>query len=280
MNLFPTPILLYHRIGPRDGSFMDGYTVSPDVFAAQMETLRCLGWRPIALERIVEPNHQGLNKRSLVITFDDGFASNKKYAFPILEKHAFPSATFLVTGCIGQSNRWDGPSRENYPLLSLADIATANRQLMTFHSHSVTHSRLNLTARDPKTLNQELTESLRFLEEIVDLPGRIFAYPFGNWNWRVVDAVRRAGYIGACTTMEGLNWLTTNKFLLRRIEITERDIGWRFRLKLRIGREILRWPPVRPPEILLALEWFRRKRAQKTFRIFMGELPCHSSRGA
>ena len=82
--------------------------------------------------------------------------------------------------------------------------------------------------------------------------------------------VRLAVYIGACTTMEGLNWLTTNKFLLRRIEITERDIGWRFRLKLRIGREILRWPPVRPPEMLLALEWLRRKRAQKTFRIIHG----------
>ena len=65
-------------------------------------------------------NHQELNKRSLVITFDDGFDSNKKFAWRFVEKLAFPSDTFLVTGCIGQRNRWDGPSRENYPLLSLS----------------------------------------------------------------------------------------------------------------------------------------------------------------
>jgi peptidoglycan/xylan/chitin deacetylase (PgdA/CDA1 family) len=264
MNL-PTPILLYHRIGPPDGSGMDKYTVSPEVFAVQMETVRREGWQPVELERLIynKDSKEEYKRRSLAITFDDGFASNKTYAWPVLERYSYPATTFVVTGFTGARNLWDEVSKGRHALLSRADIASADPKLMTFHSHSVTHRRLNLLTDDADALRWELIESLRCIGGMAVAAGRMFAYPFGNWNWRVVEAVEGAGYIGACSCIEGLNWTVTNPFLLRRTEITERDIGWRFRLKLWTGRNILRWPPIWPSEVQLAAEWARRQRGYK-----------------
>jgi peptidoglycan/xylan/chitin deacetylase (PgdA/CDA1 family) len=254
----PMPVLLYHRVGPHDGSFMDDYTVSPGVFAVQMELIRRHGCQPITFESMLrsEPIKKG-SQRPLVITFDDGFASNREHAWPVLEKYEYPSATFVVTGRMGQFNTWDGGSRATYPLLSPEDVAAANSEFMTFHSHTETHPNL-IMVHDLKTLRRELTQSRRSLNSMVAAPGRVFAYPFGCWNSHIVEEVRNAGYIGACTCMEGLNSARTNPFLLRRVEIREGDTGWRFLLKLWSGRQLLRWPPARLPEISLATKWLRR----------------------
>ena len=56
-------------------------------------------------------------EHSLVLTFDDGFASNREHAWPVLERNGFPSATFVVTDYLGGYNIWDGPSRASYSFI-------------------------------------------------------------------------------------------------------------------------------------------------------------------
>jgi peptidoglycan/xylan/chitin deacetylase (PgdA/CDA1 family) len=257
--IFGTPILMYHRVGERDGSFMDDYTVSPGTFAAQMAAIKRHGWTPVELERVVAGRRGGIPRRSVAITFDDGFASNRQYAWPILEMHGFPSATFLVTGELGSRNNWDGPGRANYPLLSAEDLTAASPALMRFHAHSATHSDLTALNGGSESLDRELEGPLRVMAEL-PAAGRMFAYPWGSWNWQVMQRVRNSGYLGACTCMEGLNSAVTNPFLLRRTEITEDDVGWRFRLKLFSGRDIVQWPVRRPPEISVLGAWLRQGR--------------------
>jgi peptidoglycan/xylan/chitin deacetylase (PgdA/CDA1 family) len=250
-------ILLYHRVGIRDGSHMDKYTVSPDVFGQQMRWLRKMGWQAVALESAVDTGAHDPGARSFALTFDDGFASNRAYAWPVLAELGFPAATFLVTDHLGDSNRWDGPAAVQHPLLGTADLAAADPGLMTFHTHSASHPDLALLAGDPVALHREIRASRDRLAQL-GCTGRFFAYPRGSWNWRVMEEVRNAGYAGACTCLEGLNTRKTNPFLLRRVEMRQDDLGMRLRAKLWSGRGLLDFPPKRPPEFALLAAWLRR----------------------
>jgi peptidoglycan/xylan/chitin deacetylase (PgdA/CDA1 family) len=247
------PILLYHRVGPRDGSYMDNYTVSPETFAAQMRLLARRKWHPVPLTDVIERRLDACPPRAIALTFDDGFASNREHAWPVLEKLGFPAATFVVTERLGQCNDWDPPWVRRFPLLSADDIGKSNTALMTFHSHTATHPNLKTVVGDPGRLQEELRRPLETLAPISGA-GRIFAYPVGAWTWNLKLAVERAGYQAACTCMEGLNTRATDPFLLRRITINEVDVGWRFEIKLLAGRDVLRLPPQRPPFVDEAIE--------------------------
>ncbi len=243
------PILLYHRVGPRDGSFMDAWTVSPEAFETQMEQLERGGWQPVSLERAMSDDAD-LPRRAVSITFDDGFASNRDFAWPVLRRMGFPSDTFVVTERLAQLNTWDGPENATWPLLSRENLTENEGGLMAFHSHSATHPELTMIADDGAGVKRELARDGK--DRCGLHLGDGFAYPFGNWNWQIVDEVRAAGYRWACTCLEGLNSRKTDPFLLRRVEIEEADIGTRLTLKLLTGRNLLRWPPPFPPEIHLA----------------------------
>jgi peptidoglycan/xylan/chitin deacetylase (PgdA/CDA1 family) len=227
------PVLLYHRVGPRDGSPMDRYTVSAARFAAQMAQLADRGWRVVPLEAALDPAAARRGARVAAITFDDGFASNREHAWPVLARHGFPSTTFVVSGELGGTNSWDGMDMPRYPLLRAADVAGADPALLAFQSHGASHA--SLPEVGDRELEGELRGSRARLGEVTGRLPALFAYPFGSHSARVREAVRAAGYRGACSCRGGRNNAGTDPYLLRRVEILEADIGWRLSLKLGTG---------------------------------------------
>ena len=171
---------------------MDWYTVSPEMFAAQMHSIARHGWRPVTLGNALRGNLASCPERALVLTFDDGFASNREHAWPILERYGFPSATFIVTERLGGVNSWDGSDKATYRLLSLDDLQAADPRLMTFCSHSGTHPQLTCLT-DSDSRRRELEDSRHTLALLPINTTEVFAYPFGTWTWEVMQHVRNAG---------------------------------------------------------------------------------------
>lgn len=228
-----TPILLYHRVGPHDGSRMDRYTVTPERFEAQMRVLVDHGWTVLPLDRLSAPGKAAAAARPVVITFDDGFASNRRWAWPVLAGLGLPSTTFLVSDQIGGTNAWDDEGMPRYPLLTRDDIVAAEPSLMAFQSHAATHP--SMPGLPSSALARELRESKTHLEALTGRPVTFFAYPFGSWSQRVRSAVAAAGYVAACSCRGGRNRPWTDPYLLRRTEILEQDLGWRLHVKLATG---------------------------------------------
>jgi len=78
-----------------------------------------------------------------------------------------------------------------YPLNweMLAEMRDAG---MTIGSHSKTHA--FLTNESPERVRQEVEDSLAVLQQKLGIDADFFAYPGGDFNAAVVDAVHRAGY--------------------------------------------------------------------------------------
>jgi peptidoglycan/xylan/chitin deacetylase (PgdA/CDA1 family) len=60
------------------------------------------------------------------------------------------------------------------------------------------------------------------LRRVFGVPVNFFCYPSGSYDARVIAAVRKAGYLGATTTVEGLA-VPGTPFSLRRIRIDGSD---------------------------------------------------------
>ena len=104
----PGLILLYHRVAEvQSNPWL--LSVTPRHFAEHLEVLRKVG-RPMRLQHLVNDLRQGKSLyRSLVVTFDDGYADNLYNAKPLLERYEIPATIFLTTGCMGQDREfwWD-----------------------------------------------------------------------------------------------------------------------------------------------------------------------------
>jgi peptidoglycan/xylan/chitin deacetylase (PgdA/CDA1 family) len=101
-------ILMYHRVVdlPSDPQLL---AVSPDRFSEHLHVIRKLG-HPISLAECVSALGRGsLPNRSVVITFDDGYADNLRYALPRLEHYEVPATIFVTSGRVGHSREfwWD-----------------------------------------------------------------------------------------------------------------------------------------------------------------------------
>jgi peptidoglycan/xylan/chitin deacetylase (PgdA/CDA1 family) len=93
-------ILLYHRVAKLDPDPWS-LAVTPHHFAEHLEVMR-QRTRPIPLQQLARALSYGnLPNRSVVVTFDDGYADNFHDAKPLLERYDVPATVFVSSGFIG-----------------------------------------------------------------------------------------------------------------------------------------------------------------------------------
>jgi peptidoglycan/xylan/chitin deacetylase (PgdA/CDA1 family) len=102
----PALILMYHRVAELlDDPF--GLAVSPDNFLKQIEFLKA-SYNVIDANELCERRKTGksLPKKSIIITFDDGYLDNYTTALPVLEHFDAATIFFIATANIGRKNEF------------------------------------------------------------------------------------------------------------------------------------------------------------------------------
>jgi len=97
-------ILTYHGVlGGADDreDYLNHNFVAADAFERHLNYI-CHHYRPIALKDLVACYRRGVSppRRSIAVTFDDGFANNCTVAFPMLKRRSIPFTVFLTTGMV------------------------------------------------------------------------------------------------------------------------------------------------------------------------------------
>ncbi len=222
------PILMYHSLDPER---TDTPAVSEETFARHLRYLKEHDYRVVPVEELVAEIKKGhIPRRTVAITFDDGYEDNLK-AVRLLKEYDFPATIFVIVGRIGE---------EGY--LSPEDL----RQIEThtkvrIGSHTIHHYVL-YEAPDPEL---EIRGSKARLEEILGHEVRTISYPVGGFNREIMRLVKEAGYCCAFTTNRGYS-RRIDIYALRRIKMKDSDKGLGLWFKLSGYYDLFR--RIRSPE--------------------------------
>ena len=244
--------LMYHSVVPGDGTPDWQWAVSQHRFIDQLDLLRDEGWTTVCVRDLSDP--VGLPKRSIVLTFDDGYADNYA-AFEALAQRGMRATWFIVSRDVGAMSGWDdGIAAQR--MLSREQLHSMAAAGMEIGAHSCSHARL--TELDDTRLADEVERSKIALAGIIESSVQSFAYPYGKHDDRAVEAVRRAGYASACITRPGWALRDNDPLRIRRVSIfaqdnlatfarklafADNDVSWRHMLRYAAGRVAARLRP-------------------------------------
>ena len=216
------PILEYHMVTEHPSPDAKPYVVPPEDFAAQLDDLAAQGYTTITPQDYARARKgkQQLPEKPIILTFDDGYEDNWRVVLPMLEERGMKAAFYMVTNKIGQPGylTWD----------NLFDL---ERHGMEIGGHTVNH--LPLTTLSPEQQRDELRLSKLMLEWRGLKTIYSFSYPNGAYDDGIVAMLEEEKYLTAVTGEAGLNTLTTNPYLLRRVNVPPPHFGlMEFRLRL------------------------------------------------
>jgi peptidoglycan/xylan/chitin deacetylase (PgdA/CDA1 family) len=112
------------------------------------------------------------------VTFDDGNLSDLSIGAGALLERRMAADFFILAGKLGQTG-----------YLARADVRELFDMGFGIGTHGMNHVRWDKL--DPVALREEITSSRRILEDIIGAPVVTAGLPFGRYNWRVLQALRR-----------------------------------------------------------------------------------------
>jgi len=207
---YTVPILTYHAIGYGEGSFF----VTPENFSKQMEYIKKNGYEVITLDELVKgiQSNKHFKKNKVVITFDDGYQDNFKYAYPILTEFHYPATIFLITDYMGKEKGF----------LGWDEIRIMSKNNISFGGHTKNHFYLGIVENNT-VAQEQIAGSKRAVEQEIHQPSDYFCYPGGGFNEKIKQLVAQAGYKGACATNRGFAHFNSDVYELKRIKVTNSD---------------------------------------------------------
>ena len=214
-----TRILMYHNISD---DALDLWAVSPQKFAAQMNWLKTHGYSVLSLSQALMDFHSGtIRRKSIVLTFDDGFVDFLENAVPVLSRYEYPATLFIVAGEVGGISRWRSPELQRH-LLSWEEIREIAKMGYEIGSHGLHHR--DLTTLCSEDLETEISISKELIEDCIGAPVNAFSYPWGAYDVRETDGVQKAGYHCAVTVdSKWENGPETDHFRLQRKTMCRTD---------------------------------------------------------
>lgn len=226
-------VLGYHAVS---SSWECQLAVPGTVLRDQLALLARRGYVGLTLSEAERRRTDGtLPHRSVVVTFDDGYASTAR-AVPILAEVGFPATIFVVTQFVDSGEplswhgieEWLGPeTRHELTPLGWAELEALAERGWEIGSHTVTHPLL--TIADDESLAVELAGSRAAIAARFGSCDAL-SYPYGRADDRVVAAADRTGYANACSLT--FAHLVDQRLCRPRIGLSGADRGLRLTLQV------------------------------------------------
>ncbi|MGZ4182997.1 MAG: polysaccharide deacetylase family protein [Solirubrobacteraceae bacterium] len=202
------PVLTYHRVHTMPAVGQLDLIVDPANFAAELQALHDGGYHPISQAQLFHALYEGkpLPPKPVLISVDDGYVDDVRTILPNLERWHMVATFFVITGRMAEPG-----------FLNASQIRELDRAGMDVGDHTAHHVDLRLLT--PSQLQAETAGSRNALEAVLGHPVYFFAYPFGDFNDRVVQAVHDAGFTMAYTTQGGTAESSASPLTMPRVHV-------------------------------------------------------------
>jgi len=174
------PVLCYHNIGPLKKGNSPAYTIDAEQFNAHIKMLSDSGYTAILPDQLCEylTNGKTLPFKSIMITFDDSHEDHFTTAAPILKRFGYRGVFFIMTVTIGK-----------YAYLTGAQIKELSDSGHVIAGHTWNHP--SITKLKGQDWNMQISRPKEILEKITGRPVQYFAYPYGAWDDKAIDQLKK-----------------------------------------------------------------------------------------
>ncbi len=205
-------VLIYHRVGE---SQYPTTNVSETKFRAQMTFLKDNGYQILSIDQLLHTmkRKRPMPEKAAVITFDDGYLSVFKVAWPILRQYGFPFTVFIYTKAVNDRYlnfiTWD----------QLREMQKAGADIQ---DHGYSHHRMadrpdNMKEVEYRAwIREDLSKSVDIMARELETPPKFFAIPYGEYNRIVIEEAKKQGYQAIFSQDPGSVGLKTDPFLIPR----------------------------------------------------------------
>lgn len=214
-------VLTYHHFDSAESSV----TITPERFKSHLDTLKDHGFQVISMNDFIGflQKKAAVPPNAVVLTFDDGYESVYKYAYPILKSEGLTGTTFMIVSYI-EDGKAHQPSIMNW-----TEITAMHRDGFDFYSHSfnshdsvydskgkefsplVLKQTVNpghhqeTDAQYKERIRNDLTKADDILNGKLGNSINMLCLPHGQYNATVLQAANQAGIPYLFTGNEGLN---------------------------------------------------------------------------
>ncbi len=210
-------ILQYHHFGE---DTPPSTSVTPSQFDDHLKYLYNHGFSVWPLDSIVTYIRDGrdLPERCVAITIDDAYVSVYKKAYPRLKERGWPFTVFVAT---------EGVDLGYSAYMTWDQMQEMSSHGASFSSHGHTHGHMIMrleaeteTAWRTRVEN-DISTSLRRLEEMLGSRSKLFAYPYGEYDNRLKETSLRMGLV-CFGQQSGAVWAGSDFGCLPRFAISSR----------------------------------------------------------
>lgn len=225
------PIIMYHHILPKENKLLGRYALSVEKFEQDLIYIKEQGFNTVTSKQVIDyvENDTPLPSNPIMITFDDGYESFYKYAYPLLKKH-YMNAIVSIIGV--ESDRYSSENLKkgiNYSHLSWEQIRElSNSGFIEIQNHTYDLHKNDTSKRKgcsikkgenleeyKKLLYNDLNKTQQKITEITGITPTIFTYPFGNVCKQSQEVIEQLQFKISLGCEEKINYLSKDMSLYK-----------------------------------------------------------------
>lgn len=213
------PVLMYHSI-LQDEEQQGDYVVSPRVLENDIQYLQKHHYQTVTVSEVIAyvDGSGELPQKPVMITFDDGYYNNYKYAYPILKKYGARAVLSPVAALSeqftesGETNAyWSYCTRRQLKEMSDSGIFELANHSYDMHELSPRKGCLKRTGETGAQYREALTNDIKRAQEVFgkyEIPVPVcYTYPYGALSDQTEEIVREMGFLASLGCEEGINTL-------------------------------------------------------------------------